>query len=80
VKWLETSGFLSSVFLVLSRSCLEGWCSWLVRLIVKLLHVRSLEDSSSVLKWCIQRERNTRSFKDCERLELKAVMFKSLYI
>jgi hypothetical protein len=33
------------------------------------------------LMWCIWREWNARSFEDCERLviELKVIMFKSLY-
>jgi hypothetical protein len=34
------------------------------------------------LMWCIWREYNIRNFEDCERmvLELKAIMFRSLYV
>jgi hypothetical protein len=34
------------------------------------------------LMWYIWKERNARNFEDCERLiiELKAIMFKSLYV
>jgi hypothetical protein len=37
--------------------------------------------ASLCLMWCIWREQNAKSFEDCESsvLELKAVMFKSLY-
>jgi len=41
----------------------------------------SLEDPLCLM-WCIWRERNSRSFEDCERttIELKAIIFKSLYV
>jgi hypothetical protein len=41
----------------------------------------SLEDPLCLM-WCIWRERNSRSFEDCERttIELKAIVFKSLYV
>lgn len=49
------------------------------RFFSKVSHVE--DDSSSCLIWCIQRERNYRSFDDWERsvVDLKAFFFKTLY-
>jgi hypothetical protein len=53
--------------------------------VVEVARVSLTEDQDCetplCLMWCIWRERNTMNFKDCEisTIELKTVMFRSLY-